>query len=162
MTLFVIVQGETTFANNDSAFWDTYFLLPVNTKCIFDLIHETSEETLLGRRNDINRIFFACLEKMTPSPTATTIISSVDQSRQLNAIILLTCLVRSLFGKKRLSQFNIIDLLTGLEKADISMGGLISSLDPLLHQQTTKPYALLLAITLSAGNDNVNQNSFNG
>jgi hypothetical protein len=99
---------------------------------------------------------------MTPSSATTTIVTSVDQSRQLNAIILLTCLVRSLFGKKRLSQFNIIDLLTGLDKADTSMGSLISSLEPLLHQQTTKPYALLLAITLSAGNDNVNQNSFNG
>ncbi|KAI8339698.1 hypothetical protein BC941DRAFT_501151 [Chlamydoabsidia padenii] len=156
-----LLKGETTFTKDDSSltFWDTYFLLPVNTKCIFDLIQQTSEESLLGKRNDINRIFFACLEKMTPSTTITT---SVDQTRQINAIILLTCLVRCLFGKKRLSQFNIIDLLTGLDKADTSMNRLVLSLEPLLCQQTTKPYALLLAITLSTGNDNVNQNSFNG
>ncbi|CAO3595570.1 unnamed protein product [Absidia cylindrospora] len=153
-----LFKGETPFADDSSTFWDTYFLLPVNVKCIFNLVQQTSEETLLGRRKNINRIFFSCLTKMT----CTDIDTSADQSRQLNSITLLTCLIRALFGKKRLSQFNIIDLLTGLDKADTAMGTLISSLNTLLHQQVTKSYALSLAITLSSGNDNVNQNSFNG
>ncbi|KAI8089999.1 uncharacterized protein BX664DRAFT_334428 [Halteromyces radiatus] len=153
-----IFKGETTFTNDPTTFWDTYFLLPINTKCIFEFIETTSEESLLGRRNNINSIFSACLERMT----ASDITTAVEQTRQINAIILLTCLVRALFKKKRLSQFNIIDLLTGLDKADASLGKLISALDTLLHQQVTKSYSLSLAITLSAGNDNVNQNSFNG
>ncbi|KAI9303669.1 hypothetical protein BJ944DRAFT_268023, partial [Cunninghamella echinulata] len=146
--------------NDNSSIWDVYFLLTVNTVYINTCIQQLSEEQLLFKKTNINLLFNACLEKMTSTTVSSS--TSIEQTRQNNAIIILSCLLRALFSKKRLSQFNVIDILTGLDKADTLFGKLISSLDNLLNQPTTKSVTLTLAITLSAGSDNVNQNSFNG
>ncbi|KAG0163907.1 hypothetical protein DFQ30_010803 [Apophysomyces sp. BC1015] len=91
-----------------------------------------------------------------------TVATGSDQTRQLHALNLLSCLFRGLFAKKRLSCFNIIHILTGIDKADAIFGNLVKSLGTLLSRQQTRTSALRLALILSAGNENVNQNTLNG
>ncbi|KAI8064346.1 hypothetical protein BC940DRAFT_348649 [Gongronella butleri] len=152
-----ILKGTAPFGRDPSTFWDTYFLLSVNSRCIHDCVQATTAEALLTRSKDLNELFSVCVKAMSVSD-----VTPLDQTRQVNATIILTCLVRALFLKRRLTTFNIIGLLTGLDNANESFANLIQTIDNLLQRQLTKPHALNLALTLAAGNDNVSQNSLNG
>jgi hypothetical protein len=87
-----------------------------------------------------------------------------EKTRQRNAISILTVVIRNLFSKKRLTHFNIISILTGLDKADVLFSKLVKAIQ--LHiegpAKETRSIVLQLALVLSAGSDNVNQNGLNG
>jgi hypothetical protein len=85
-----------------------------------------------------------------------------EMTRQDHAIAFLTVLIRNLFSKKRLTHFNIISLLTGLDKADVLFAKLVQAIERLVLQPGKRSSVLQLALVLSAGSDNVNQNGLNG
>ncbi|KAG0169820.1 hypothetical protein DFQ29_009532 [Apophysomyces sp. BC1021] len=151
-----LFRGEASYAKDPITFWDVYLLLPVNAQCIRQLVKTSSAEALFDAHNNLSRLFEVCLDKMN------TVATGSDQTRQLHALNLLSCLFRGLFAKKRLSCFNIIHILTGIDKADAIFGNLVKSLGTLLSRQQTRTSALRLALILSAGNENVNQNTLNG
>lgn len=135
-------------------------MLPVNTTALSELIQSKPEESLLAVSNNITRLFETCLTRLViQAPNDSS--SKSDQIRQQHAMQILACLMRQLFLKKRLSHFNIIQLLAGLDKADTVFGELVKNIHDLLGNPSTRSNALLLAINFSAGNDNVNQNNLN-
>lgn len=86
-----------------------------------------------------------------------------EKTRQRNAILVLTNVIRNLFSKKRLTHFNIISILTGLDKADVLFSRLVKAMQLHIEQPIEKRSIVLqLALVLSAGSDNVNQNGLNG
>jgi hypothetical protein len=85
-----------------------------------------------------------------------------DRTRQKNAISMLTIVIRNLFSKKRLTHFNIISILTGLDKADVLFSKLIKAIQLNIEQHELRHIVLQLALVISAGSDNVNQNGLNG
>lgn len=134
-------------------------MLPVNTTALTELIQSKPEESLLAVSNNITRLFETCLTRLVIQEPNDS--SNSDQIRQQHAMQILACLMRQLFLKKRLSHFNIIQLLAGLDKADTVFGELVKNIHDLLGNPSTRSNALLLAINFSAGNDNVNQNNLN-
>lgn len=105
----------------------------------------------------LGELFLACLEKLEG-----TITSMSDRTRQKNAISMLTIVIRNLFSKKRLTHFNIISILTGLDKADVLFSKLIKAIQLNIEQHELRHIVLQLALVISAGSDNVNQNGLNG
>lgn len=85
-----------------------------------------------------------------------------DSTRQKNAIVLLTIIIRNLFSKKRLTHFNIISILTGLDKADALFSKLVKVIQSAIEQHELRHIVLQLTLVISAGSDNVNQNGLNG
>ncbi|KAI9494896.1 hypothetical protein BDB00DRAFT_816251 [Zychaea mexicana] len=146
-------------ADDPIRYWDTYFMLPVNVEFLNTLIQSTSEESLLNVKSNLNQLFSACLDHVKQDTSSS---NGHDKTRQLHAVDILTCLVRQLFLKKRLSHFNIIQLLTGLDQADAMFSSLVKAMGERLLDPGARPRVLKLAIILSAGNDNVNQNNLNG
>ncbi|GAN07519.1 conserved hypothetical protein [Mucor ambiguus] len=138
-------------------FWEDYLILPVNTKCITRLIQSKSEESLLDLKQNLGGLFLACLEKLELSD-----LTHSEKTRQLNAIAILTALLRNLFSKKRLNHFNIISILTGLDEADVLFSKLVKSIQHHIQEPSTRSGTLQLALVLAAGSDNVNQNGLNG
>ncbi|KAI8646828.1 hypothetical protein BD408DRAFT_409279 [Parasitella parasitica] len=138
-------------------FWDNYLILPVNTKCITRLIQTRSEESLLDLKDNLGDLFLACLEKLELLD-----LTYSENTRQLNAIAVLTAIIRNLFGKKRLTHFNIISILTGLNKADVLFSKLVRVIQHHIQEPSTRSDTLQLALVLVAGSDNVNQNGLNG
>jgi hypothetical protein len=143
-----------------SQYWDNYLILPVNTPCITQLIQSKSEENLLDLRYNLSPLFVACLDKL--SLTEEQAAQHGEAARQDHAIALLTVLIRNLFSKKRLTHFNIISLLTGLDEADVLFTKLVRAIQRLVLQPSKRSSVLQLALVLSAGSDNVNQNGLNG
>ncbi|KAI9264667.1 hypothetical protein EDC94DRAFT_658634 [Helicostylum pulchrum] len=141
-----------------STFWDNYLILPVNATCITQLIQSKSEESLLDLQPNLSRLFLACLGKLECITTS----SMSEKTRQKNAVIILTVVIRNLFSKKRLSHFNIISILTGLDKAEALFSKLVKSIQLHIEQSDLRSTVLQLALVLSAGSDNVNQNGLNG
>ncbi|CAO3618176.1 unnamed protein product [Mucor fragilis] len=138
-------------------FWDNYLILPVNTKCITRLIQGKSEESLLDLKQNLGSLFLACLEKLELSD-----LTHSEKTRQLNAIAILTAVIRNLFSKKRLNHFNIISILTGLDEADVLFPKLVRAIQHHIQAPSTRSDTLQLALVLAAGSDNVNQNGLNG
>jgi hypothetical protein len=149
-------KGKSPFTLKSSVFWDGYLILNVNKKCITHIIQDKTEEELLALDTTLASLFQVCLEQLSGTKEDVN-----DERRQVNALEILTVLVRSLFSKKRLTHFNIISILTGLEKADVLFAKLVKSIDMLIKAKH-RSAALQLALVLSAGNDNVNQNGING
>lgn len=133
-------------------------ILPVNATCITQLIQSKSEESLLDLQPNLSRLFLACLGKLECITTS----SMSEKTRQKNAVIILTVVIRNLFSKKRLSHFNIISILTGLDKAEALFSKLVKSIQLHIEQSDLRSTVLQLALVLSAGSDNVNQNGLNG
>ncbi|KAI7877700.1 DUF1741-domain-containing protein [Lichtheimia hyalospora FSU 10163] len=159
LTEHLFQSNEPYNTNDQAAFWDEFLMLPVNISSLTELIQSKPEESLLAVSNNITRLFETCLNRLViQEPNGS---SKSDQIRQQHAIQILACLMRQLFLKKRLSHFNIIQLLSGLDKADTVFGKLVKNIHDLLGDPSTRSSALLLAINLSAGNDNVNQNNLN-
>ncbi|KAL7313159.1 hypothetical protein PS15m_006940 [Mucor circinelloides] len=154
--LFRGVNLYTTEAQK-SGFWDNYLILPVNTKCITRLIQAKSEEGLLDLKQNLGDLFIACLEKLELSD-----LTHSEKTRQLNAIAILTAILRNLFSKKRLNHFNIISILTGLDEADVLFSKLVKAIQHHIQEPSTRSDTLQLALVLTAGSDNVNQNGLNG
>ncbi|KAI9248589.1 hypothetical protein BDA99DRAFT_525091 [Phascolomyces articulosus] len=152
-----LFKGDKSHASDPIRYWDAYFMLPVNVSFLTNLIQSTSEESLLDAKNNLHQLFDASLAYMKQQSD-----NGHDRTRQLHAMELLTCLIRQLFLKKRLSHFNIIQLLTGLDQANTMFNSLIQAISDRLLDPTSRSHALKLAIILSAGNDNVNQNNLNG
>ncbi|KAI8367579.1 uncharacterized protein BYT42DRAFT_131682 [Radiomyces spectabilis] len=144
-------------ATDSATFWDAYLILDVNSDYLTQLIHSMSEESLLNVRHNSNLLFSACVERLNCRDES----NASERTRQIHSLQLLSTLLKSLFAKKRLSYFNIINLLTGLDKADVQLNALVKTLDSLIKQPTTRAHALVLALVLSAGNNNVNNNSLN-
>lgn len=140
-----------------SGFWDNYLILPVNTKCITRLMQAKSEEGLLDLKQNLGDLFIACLEKLELSD-----LTHSEKTRQLNAIAILTAILRNLFSKKRLNHFNIISILTGLDEADVLFSKLVKAIQHHIQEPSTRSDTLQLALVLTAGSDNVNQNGLNG
>lgn len=138
-------------------FWDNYLILPVNTKCITQLIQSKSEEGLLDLKHNLRDLFRACLEKLELPD-----LTHSEKTRQFNAIAMLTVIIRNLFTKKRLTHFNIISILTGLDEADALFSKLVKAIRHHIQEQSTRSDTLQLALVLVAGSDNVNQNGLNG
>ncbi|CEP15245.1 hypothetical protein [Parasitella parasitica] len=138
-------------------FWDNYLILPANTRCITRLIQSKSEEGLLDLKDNLGDLFVACLEKLELST-----FTYSENTRQLNAIAILTAIIRNLFSKKRLTHFNIISILTGLDKADVLFSKLVKVIQRHIQEPATRSDTLQLALVLVAGSDNVNQNGLNG
>lgn len=138
-------------------FWDNYLILPVNSKCITRLIQSKSEESLLDLKQNLGDLFLACLEKLELAD-----LTHSEKTRQLNAIAILTALLRNLFSKKRLNHFNIISILTGLDQADVLFSKLVKAIQHHIQEPSTRSDTLQLALVLAAGSDNVNQNGLNG
>ncbi|KAG2231802.1 hypothetical protein INT48_005457 [Thamnidium elegans] len=149
-----VFKGSTL----SSTFWDNYLILPVNATCITQLIQSKSEESLLDLQPNLSGLFLACLEKLECITTS----SMSEKTRQKNAVIILTIVIRNLFSKKRLSHFNIISILTGLDKAETLFSKLVKSIQLHIEQSDLRSTVLQLALVLSAGSDNVNQNGLNG
>ncbi|KAG1119927.1 hypothetical protein G6F42_012866 [Rhizopus arrhizus] len=154
--LFRGVNLYTTEAQK-SGFWDNYLILPVNTKCITRLMQAKSEEGLLDLKQNLGDLFIACLEKLELSD-----LTHSEKTRQLNAIAILTAILRNLFSKKRLNHFNIISILTGLDEADVLFSKLVKAIQHHIQEPSTRSDTLQLALVLTAGSDNVNQNGLNG
>ncbi|KAL9544274.1 hypothetical protein MBANPS3_007709 [Mucor bainieri] len=154
--LFRGVNLYTTDAQK-AGFWDNYLILPVNAKCITRLIQSKSEESLLDLKQNLGDLFLACLEKLELSN-----LTHSEKTRQLNAIAILTALLRNLFSKKRLNHFNIISILTGLDEADVLFSKLVKAIQHHIQEPSTRSDTLQLALVLAAGSDNVNQNGLNG
>ncbi|KAI8993533.1 hypothetical protein BDB01DRAFT_847396 [Pilobolus umbonatus] len=155
--------SEEVFKGNrqldNASNWDNYLILPVNTQCIAVLIQNKSEEALLNMKTTLRSLFNACLDKLKQPPLNNSIS---EQTRQLNSIILLTALFRSLFAKKRLNHFNIISLLTGFDRADDLFDELITAIQSLIKNKSTRSLSLQLTLVLCGGDDNINQNGLNG
>ncbi|KAI8883561.1 hypothetical protein K501DRAFT_272564 [Backusella circina FSU 941] len=151
-----LFKGHSSFSYNSSLFWDGYLILKVNKKCITQLIRDKTEEELLALGTTFTSLFRVCLEQLSGTKEDVN-----DERRQLNALEILAVLIRSLFSKKRLTHFNIISMLTGLEKADLLFTELVKSTGILIKGKH-RSAALQLALVLSAGNDNINQNGLNG
>ncbi|KAI9469989.1 MAG: hypothetical protein EXX96DRAFT_588317 [Benjaminiella poitrasii] len=162
---FVEISEElfkgTIDSSKSNLFWDNYLILPVNVKCITQLIQSKSEEDLLDIRQNFKELFVACLDKLDLSEKD-LLSSQSEKTRQLNSIALLTVIIRNLYSKKRLTHFNIISILTGLDEADTLFHRLVGVIQKLIQNPTTLSSALQLALVLSAGRDNVNQNGLNG
>lgn len=141
-----------------SSFWDNYLILPVNAKCIALLMQHKSEEDLLDLQTNLSSLFLACLEKLEETDSN----SKSDKIRRVNAISILTIVIRNLFAKKRFTHFNIISILTGLNKADVLFSRLMKAIQLLIENIEFRTFVLQLALVLSAGSDNVNQNGLNG
>ncbi|KAI9365850.1 hypothetical protein BD770DRAFT_377378 [Pilaira anomala] len=156
-----VFKGPTLYSTPSecSTFWDNYLILPINATCITQLIQTKSEEALLDLQPNLSGLFLACLEKLE---SINTYSSLSEKTRQKNAVVMLTVLIRNLFSKKRLSHFNIISILTGLDKADILFSKLVKSIQLHIEQPILRSTVLQLALVLSAGSDNVNQNGLNG
>ncbi|KAI7895712.1 uncharacterized protein EV154DRAFT_494685 [Mucor mucedo] len=154
-----LFKGSTLYTTSDEAsiFWDNYLILPVNALCITQLIQSQSEESLLDLQHNLSGLFLACLEKLETTSTCMS-----DTTRQKNALAVLTVLIRNLFSKKRLTHFNIISILTGLDKADVLFSKLVKAMETTLEQDELRHLVLQLALVMSAGSDNVNQNGLNG
>lgn len=105
-------------------------------------------------------MFLACLDKLTLTEEQEA--QHGETARQDHAIALLTVLIRNLFSKKRLTHFNIISLLTGLDEADALFSKFIRAIQRLVLDPRKRSSILQLALVLSAGSDNVNQNGLNG
>lgn len=99
----------------------------------------------------------ACLEKLETSD-----LTHSEKTRQLNAIAILTAIFRNLFSKKRLTHFNIISILAGLDKADDLFTKLVKAIQHRIQDPSTRSDTLQLALVLAGGSDNVNQNGLNG
>lgn len=121
------------------------------------MIQSKSEESLLDLKHNLGDLFRACLEKLELSD-----LTHSEKTRQLNAIAMLTVIIRNLFSKKRLTHFNIISLLTGLDEADALFSKLVKAVQHHIQEQSTRSDTLQLALVLVAGSDNVNQNGLNG
>lgn len=119
-----------------------------------------SEEGLLDLHRNLSGLFIACLEKLEMPESDITSIS--DKTRQLNAITILTIIIRNLFSKKRFTHFNIISILTGLDKADALFSRLVKAIQLHIERPAVRSLVLQLALVFSAGSDNVNQNGLNG
>ncbi|RCH85207.1 hypothetical protein CU098_000732, partial [Rhizopus stolonifer] len=154
-------QSESLFRerfDTSEFFWDNYLILPINTQCIAHLFSKTSEESLLALKHNFSALFLACLEKLE-----LVVVETVsEKTRQQHAILLLKLVFRHLFLKKRLSHFNIIFIMTGFDEADAMFTRLMKAIQRLIEQPSTRSNALQLALVLSAGSDNVNQNGLNG
>ncbi|KAI9018618.1 hypothetical protein CLU79DRAFT_761163 [Phycomyces nitens] len=151
-----LFQRDAAYTDDPSTFWDVYLLLDVNADCIANIIDSMSEEALVACNVNLSLLFEACVDHMDHEQTAS------EKMRQLHAIQLLACLFRALFAKKRLSYFNIIHLLTKLDKADAVFGALIQRIQRLLSQPQTRSWALVLTLVIVSGNDHVNQSNLNG
>ncbi|CAO0798687.1 unnamed protein product [Mucor circinelloides] len=116
-----------------------------------------SEEGLLDLKQNLGDLFIACLEKLELSD-----LTHSEKTRQLNAIAILTAILRNLFSKKRLNHFNIISILTGLDEADVLFSKLVKAIQHHIQEPSTRSDTLQLALVLTAGSDNVNQNGLNG
>ncbi|KAI7858246.1 hypothetical protein BDC45DRAFT_499180 [Circinella umbellata] len=153
-----LFKGDKSHVTDPIRFWDAYFMLPVNVSFLTNLLQTTSEEILLDVKDNLHQLFEASLGYVKQHST----VDVHDRARQLHAMELLACLVRQLFLKKRLSHFNIIQLLTGLDHANTMFSSLVQAIGERLLDPASRSQALKLAIILSAGNDNVNQNHLNG
>lgn len=129
-------------------------------KCLTQLFQTSSEETLLELRHNLGGLFIACIEKLELTEKELTIMG--EKTRQRNALIVLAVVFRNLFLKKRLTHFNIISILTGLDKADRLFQRLIKTIQSHIQDPPTRSLALQLGLVISAGSDNVNQNGLNG
>lgn len=129
-------------------------MLPVNVDSITQLIRGMPEESLIKVGHNISLLFTTCLVYLETSES--------NIIRQQHAMQIMSCLMRQLYLKKRLSHFNLIQLLAGIEKADSVFSSLIKALAVAMARAETRSEALTLALTFSAGADNVNQNQFNG
>ncbi|KAI9315888.1 hypothetical protein BX666DRAFT_2028128 [Dichotomocladium elegans] len=158
----LLFRGVELYEQQDpQAFWDAYLILPVNVPAFIKVVQSTPEEQLLRARHNISKFFEACLDRLHPSTEAS--MAAADQTRQQHAMQLLSCLMRQLFLKKRLTHFNIIQMIaSGLDRADEVFSRLARTVGHLLEKPSTRSDALLLAISLVTGNDNVNQNNLNG
>ncbi|ORY91428.1 hypothetical protein BCR43DRAFT_499099 [Syncephalastrum racemosum] len=143
--------------NDPSTFWDEYFMLPVNLLALQQTIQSTSEDRLIHLGRNLGLLFGVCREYMQVKATTMT-----EQTRQNHAMTILAILIRELCMKKRLSHFNIIQLLTGIDKADSVFAALVQTIQGRILDVGSRAEALRLAIVLVAGNDNVNQNNLNG
>jgi hypothetical protein len=119
-----------------------------------------SEENLLDLHKNLSELFIACLEKLEMTESDITSIS--DKTRRSNAITILTVIIRNLFSKKRFTHFNIISILTGLNKADTLFSRLVKAIQLHIERPAIRSLVLQLALVVSAGSDNVNQNGLNG
>lgn len=129
-------------------------MLPVNVSSIAGLIQGMPEEALVKVSHNISLLFTTCLGYLEET--------SESNIRQQHAMQIMTCLMRQLYLKKRLSHFNLIQLLAGIEKANTIFSALVQALATMMLRSETRSDALKLALTVSAGADNVNQNQFNG
>lgn len=155
-----VFKGTVLYNSEEqaSSFWDNYLILPVNAKCIALLMQHKSEEDLLDLQTNLSSLFLACLEKLEETDSN----SKSDKIRRVNAISILTIVIRNLFAKKRFTHFNIISILTGLNKADVLFSRLMKAIQLLIENIEFRTFVLQLALVLSAGSDNVNQNGLNG
>ncbi|KAI8987767.1 hypothetical protein BDF20DRAFT_985180 [Mycotypha africana] len=155
------------------SFWDDYFLLPVNTKCLTRLILDQTEESLLNLKKNLSTLFVMCLNKLDLQQQQSNEDLQQQQPsnsneivRQRNAITILTVLFRSLFLKKRLNHFNLLSILTKeqIDDAHVLFKRLLKAVESLLlfNNNALRSKTLQLTLILVCGNDNVNENGLNG
>ncbi|RHZ43860.1 hypothetical protein Glove_851g9 [Diversispora epigaea] len=106
-------------------------------------------------RNNIRKIFLKAVETLKEENT----------QRKINAIETLYVLLQGIFTKKFNNfSFEVINLLTGLDNADVIFPQLVDGICSLLKNEETveiKVLALHLTIIIICGNNNINQNSIN-
>ncbi|CAG8673498.1 16451_t:CDS:10, partial [Acaulospora colombiana] len=151
---------EKFFKGNDPStespnFWSELFLLRVNSAYLTKLIAETSQEKLLTIKNNISKIFLKSIEALKEE----------NSKRRMNAIETLCVLLQGIFDKRFNNfSFEVINLLTGLNNADIIFPKLVDGIYSLMKDGESveiKCEALRLAIVVVCGNNNINQNSIN-
>ncbi|KAJ3294500.1 hypothetical protein HK104_003538 [Borealophlyctis nickersoniae] len=148
-------KGDDPSALSPDTFWDEFFLLKVNASCLGGSIAAVSNEQLLALKDNINQIIVHAIDAMEDR----------YYRRQINAMETLCVMLSHIFAKKFNNfSFDVINLVTGLEHADVVFKKLVSNLEQLLVCGETlevRGAALKLCKIIVTGSDNINQNSLN-
>ncbi|CAG8466983.1 2673_t:CDS:10 [Paraglomus brasilianum] len=137
-------------------FWNELFLLKVNAPYLSQTLAGMSEEKLLKIKHNINLILVKSMEVMSQDN---------NSLRIMNAIETLCVFLQGIFSKRFNNfSFEVINLLTGLDKANDVFPRLIETIERLIRGGETvqiRHLALQLAVVIICGNSNINQNSIN-
>lgn len=145
-------KGEDPQKSNPS-FWDELFLLKPNIPSLENEIQSLNSEQLGITKENINTLFAKCLESLEHENNICV----------LQAMQTLCGLAHSVYKKTTAdsSGFDVVNLLIGLESAEVKMQTLLGHCHTFLtgdYPDTLKSLCLKLLLVFLTGTDNVSQN----
>jgi hypothetical protein len=146
-------QGQNPSRDNPH-FWEELLLLKVNAVFLETCVKDTTEDQLLVLKANVSLIFENCVRMLHDG----------TKIRVLHALQTLQILLRGLFEKKFTNfGFDIINLLTGVDKADEIFGDLIQTVCELMAEENThqalRTLALNLLLSIATAATNIHQNT---
>ncbi|KAL6073252.1 Armadillo-like helical domain-containing protein 3 [Balamuthia mandrillaris] len=146
-------QGHDPSKGNPH-FWEELLLLKLNVPFLERCVLEATEEQLLQLKPNINNIFENCVRALHED----------NKLRVYHAMQTLCTLLRCIFTKKFTNfGYDIINILSGIEKADDLFQDMICSVQALLCSERSrivlKSLALKLLLTIVTATDNIHQNT---